>query len=190
MGPSRTNPKTGEILDADIIFDEGMIRYWRQEYIERAGIPDAMALLLAGQRQAFFKLFAADLPAVGRRRSRCWIRMLNETSRRAGRAAHASRRRRPSVPPLGPAASARCQMGPGMQRQLGCWRPSWRPGASWSPAARCRRSSSPRPSSTWSCTRSGHTLGLRHNFKASSVHVAGRRQQPGRHRQKGQLRLR
>ena len=27
IGPSRTNPKTGEILDADIIFDEGMIRY-------------------------------------------------------------------------------------------------------------------------------------------------------------------
>jgi hypothetical protein len=32
MGPSRANPLTGEILDADIIFDASMIRFWRQEY--------------------------------------------------------------------------------------------------------------------------------------------------------------
>jgi hypothetical protein len=32
MGPSRANPLTGEILDADILFDASMIRYWKQEY--------------------------------------------------------------------------------------------------------------------------------------------------------------
>ena len=32
MGPSRVNPKTGEILDADIIFDDGLCGYWKQEY--------------------------------------------------------------------------------------------------------------------------------------------------------------
>lgn len=32
MGPSRTNPLTGEIFDADIIFDASMIRFWKQEY--------------------------------------------------------------------------------------------------------------------------------------------------------------
>jgi hypothetical protein len=31
MGPSRANPMTGEILDADIIFDADFIRYWKQE---------------------------------------------------------------------------------------------------------------------------------------------------------------
>lgn len=31
MGPSRANPLTGEILDADIIFDASMVRFWRQE---------------------------------------------------------------------------------------------------------------------------------------------------------------
>ncbi len=31
MGPSRANPLTGEILDADIIFDGDFIRYWKQE---------------------------------------------------------------------------------------------------------------------------------------------------------------
>jgi hypothetical protein len=31
MGPSRANPLTGEILDADITFDADFIRYWKQE---------------------------------------------------------------------------------------------------------------------------------------------------------------
>ena len=31
MGPSRANPFTGEILNADIIFDGDLIRYWKQE---------------------------------------------------------------------------------------------------------------------------------------------------------------
>jgi hypothetical protein len=31
MGPSRANPLTGEILDADIIFDADMIRYWKHQ---------------------------------------------------------------------------------------------------------------------------------------------------------------
>ena len=32
MGPSRVHPATGQILDADIIFDESMIREWLSEY--------------------------------------------------------------------------------------------------------------------------------------------------------------
>ena len=32
MGPSRVNPFTGQILDADIIFDDSYIRYFHQEY--------------------------------------------------------------------------------------------------------------------------------------------------------------
>ncbi len=32
MGPSRANPFTGEIFDADIVFDASMIRFWKQEY--------------------------------------------------------------------------------------------------------------------------------------------------------------
>ena len=64
MGPSRTNPKTGEILDADIIFDEGMIRYQREEYLDVAGVPAAVAALASGQRQQFLKHYAADLPAL------------------------------------------------------------------------------------------------------------------------------
>jgi hypothetical protein len=32
MGPSRVHPETGQILDADIIFDDAMIRDWLDEY--------------------------------------------------------------------------------------------------------------------------------------------------------------
>src|SRR5262249_5121898 len=32
MGPSRVNPITGQILDADIIFDADFIRFWKTEY--------------------------------------------------------------------------------------------------------------------------------------------------------------
>jgi hypothetical protein len=38
MGPSRANPLTGEILDADIIFDGDLVRMWKQErQVMRAG---------------------------------------------------------------------------------------------------------------------------------------------------------
>jgi hypothetical protein len=40
IGPSRANPLTGEILDADILFDADFIRYWKHEYklFSRTGI--------------------------------------------------------------------------------------------------------------------------------------------------------
>ena len=32
MGPCRVNPMTGQILDADIIFDADFLQFWKQEY--------------------------------------------------------------------------------------------------------------------------------------------------------------
>ena len=32
MGPSRVNPYSGQILDADIIFDADFLTYWKEEY--------------------------------------------------------------------------------------------------------------------------------------------------------------
>lgn len=43
MGPSRANPLTGEIIDADIIFDADFVRYWKQEYRMYRGTPAAQA---------------------------------------------------------------------------------------------------------------------------------------------------
>lgn len=62
MGPSRTNPLTGQILDADIIFDASFMRHWKQEYEnftptaaanlfgENPLSPSASVPLLAGSR--------------------------------------------------------------------------------------------------------------------------------------------
>ncbi len=46
MGPSRVNPFTGEILDADIIFDSSFLRYWRQDY--ETFSPEDVSALMTG----------------------------------------------------------------------------------------------------------------------------------------------
>ncbi|HEY1067350.1 MAG TPA: DUF5117 domain-containing protein, partial [Pirellulales bacterium] len=46
MGPSRVNPLTGQILDADIIFDADFIQYWKHEY--ETLTPAAIAQMTGG----------------------------------------------------------------------------------------------------------------------------------------------
>jgi hypothetical protein len=46
MGPSRVNPRTGQILDADIIFDGDFLQFWRREY--ETFTPQSIALLTGG----------------------------------------------------------------------------------------------------------------------------------------------
>ena len=46
MGPSRVNPRTGQILDADIIFDGDFLRFWRTEY--ETFTPQSVASLTGG----------------------------------------------------------------------------------------------------------------------------------------------
>ena len=43
MGPSRVNPRTGQILDADIIFDADFVKHWRNEFENY--MPEATAWL-------------------------------------------------------------------------------------------------------------------------------------------------
>src|SRR5438552_172830 len=58
MGPSRANPLTGEILDADIIFDADMVRYWKQERKLYSG--NGMALEPASPIQAMDQGWGLD----------------------------------------------------------------------------------------------------------------------------------
>jgi hypothetical protein len=46
MGPSRVNPTTGQILDADIIFDADFLQYWKQEH--ETFTPGEVALMTGG----------------------------------------------------------------------------------------------------------------------------------------------
>ena len=145
MGPSRTNPKTGEILDADIIFDEGMIRYWRQEYIERAGIPDGDGDAFGRSAAGFFKLFAADLPSFADAEP-LLDRMLNE-NRDDVRSARCTPRRARRISSHSARRLVRgARWGRGCSVNSRSWRPFWQPRGSSIPAAKSRRSSSARPS--------------------------------------------
>lgn len=42
MGPSRDHPLTGEIFDADIVFDDSMLRHYVTEHERLTGAPDTM----------------------------------------------------------------------------------------------------------------------------------------------------
>lgn len=46
MGPSRVNPRTGQILDADIIFDADFLQFWRQQY--ETFTPQSIAAMTGG----------------------------------------------------------------------------------------------------------------------------------------------
>lgn len=127
MGPSRVNPLTGEILDADIIFDASFLRYWKQEYENFS--PTAIAALSGDDEPVAENL----LPFLGER-----------------------------------ARQANCRMSIGMQRQMGF--------AAAALAARGelqKRGELPDEFLMQALKEVvmhevGHTLGLRHNFKASS----------------------
>jgi len=57
MGPSRVNPMTGQILDADIIFDSDFLQFWKQEY--ETFSPQGIAALTGGPNdlRSYHKLF-------------------------------------------------------------------------------------------------------------------------------------
>jgi hypothetical protein len=171
MGPSRTNPKTGEILDADVIFDEGMIRYLREEYLDAVGVPTGLAALMAGQRQGFLKHYAGDLPVFEELASALDRFYLDKPE--------ALRQFRRSFQPtshhVGPADSevlgcSQCQMGPGMQRQIALSAAILAARGELEPGGKVPEKLVAQAVKEIVMHEVGHTLGLRHNFKASSAY--------------------
>jgi hypothetical protein len=61
MGPSRPDPRTGEILDADIIFDDSMVRGYQQDFNLLAG-PEAMAQQYGPEVISFLERNPAFIP--------------------------------------------------------------------------------------------------------------------------------
>lgn len=130
MGPSRVNPKTGQILDADIIFDADFLTFWKQEY--ETFTPEGIAAMTGGP------LTLEDYHA----------KMAKQ--------------------PFGRASHAHCAIGHGQAMQLAF-------GASMIAA----RKQSPEDLKKLvmqglkevTMHEVGHTLGLRHNFKASGLYT-------------------
>lgn len=70
MGPSRVNPKTGQILDADIIFDADFLSYWKQEY--ETFTPEGIAALTGGPLDLeSYRKQMANLPEAHRHSLHC-----------------------------------------------------------------------------------------------------------------------
>ena len=133
MGPSRVNPTTGQILDADIIFDADFLQFWKQEY--ETFTPAGVALLTGGP---------IDLEEY-----------------------QAEMQRMPAYMQESHGAHCACNMLGGMSRQLAL-------GAAV--MATRKRSDADMEKLVMQGLKEvamhevGHTLGLRHNFKASTLY--------------------
>ncbi len=131
MGPSRVNPNTGQILDADIILDADFLQFWKQEY--ETFTPASIAALTGGP---------LDLESY------------EEELKMSGLHVH------------GDGHLAGCELYHGLSRELAL-------GATVLAA----RTSNPADREKLimqglkevTMHELGHTLGLRHNFKASSL---------------------
>ena len=71
MGPSRTNPLTGQILDADIIFDAGFLQSWKSTY---ENFTPASVSALFGEESPAAGMKSLKLPAY-RRENECRLTM-------------------------------------------------------------------------------------------------------------------
>ncbi|MEO0529072.1 MAG: zinc-dependent metalloprotease [Planctomycetota bacterium] len=134
MGPSRVNPTTGEILDADIIFDADFLQYWKQEY--EYFTPQGVEALTGGpiELETYFARQKALPPQLRHHHhdGRCSCNLLGGASQQlAYAAAVASTRKRSG-------ADLKKLIHQGLKEVT--------------------------------MHEVGHTLGLRHNFKASTLY--------------------
>jgi|SRR5579875_1350947 hypothetical protein len=155
MGPSRANPLTGEIIDADIIFDASMVRYWREEarLFQRA---DAPASLIQATRQGWGLLDPLALHRVGQTALEGWNDPKKaELNRLRGR--------------MMAARQGVCQCGTHMRYELSLAAMALAAEGKAEPGAKVPEELIQQAVKHVTMHEVGHTLGLRHNFKASTM---------------------
>lgn len=156
MGPSRVNPRTGEILDADVIFDDSMARFFLADY-DRL-LRDLPQTFFSPAMRRFYREHPHDAPFAGIESLRC----------RHGAEQQTQRNLFDEIPHENPAASrAFCRYGEGLVHQIGM--------AGLAHIALQGDKATEVPEEfVYSVIKEtvmheiGHTLGLRHNFKAST----------------------
>jgi hypothetical protein len=171
MGPSRPDPRTGQLLDADIVFDDSMVRF----VSEQADIlgPREWASDAGADVLSFFRANPAYLPL--------GVKLSSEDAELL-RPAVPGATAGPSAGTLRPGLGIRshmCQLGQGMRYQLALGQIMARYGAALAeagegdkPDGKTARKLPDRLIAQYvkevTAHEVGHTLGLRHNFKASS----------------------
>ena len=131
MGPSRVNPLTGQILDADIIFDADFVQHWKEEY--ETFTPQSIAAMTNGPLDiASYQEAMSKIPDHLRQSHLC-----------------------------------RCEFHNGLSRELAFGSAAMlvRQGA---PSKEMQEKLLMQGLKEVTMHEVGHTLGLRHNFKAST----------------------
>jgi hypothetical protein len=133
MGPSRVNPMTGQILDADIIFDADFIRFWKTEY--ETFSPESIAAMTGGPLDIDgWRAAMSRLPQADRHSTSC-----------------------------------RCELHTGMNREMAFSATALSAFVKGSELVKEQDKMILQGLKEVAMHEVGHTLGLRHNFKASTL---------------------
>jgi hypothetical protein len=159
MGPSRANPLTGELIDADIVFDASMVRYYRNLAVVMNGGASAAEAIspIAATRRGVGLPGAEQL--MGGNNALGW-------DDRTGRLDPAAQTRLQAI------QNGLCQCGPCLKRELNLLALTL---AVREPAKAGENSAVLGEEMIGQAIKEtvmhevGHTLGLRHNFKASAM---------------------
>jgi hypothetical protein len=155
MGPSRANPMTGEILDADIIFDADLIRFWKWRSMTVRG--GQSSLEPVSPIQAMDQGWGLDQLMPRRPAADSW----NETPRR--------RADDPNAAHLWAIRQGLCQCGSRMQFELGMAAMTLAARGDGKPGDKVPDELINQAVKSIIMHEVGHTLGLRHNFKGSTM---------------------
>lgn len=152
MGPHRANPYTGQIYDADIIFDDSMVRFYEEEAEQR--LPSAIAARKF--RDPAVSMFIESHPEWARRGKEWQGRRLDAPASREFRGLLKER--------MDERGRHFCDYADGMRHQLHVGN------------GLIGRNEEARKQLLYDVVKEvvmhevGHTLGLRHNFRASTIY--------------------
>jgi hypothetical protein len=158
IGPSRANPLTGEILDADILFDASYIQYYKREQRLFAGSNPAQALDVPSPIQAMKE---------GRHLPRHPL-----LDRSLGWDERGDKGPETALPPSSRLRAFRqglCQCAAHRKYELGLAAMALQAGGVMKPGERVPDELIGQAIKETIMHEVGHTLGLRHNFKASTM---------------------